>query len=325
MSTFLLTVDDLRSDALFRAGEPQTSASSFWVKSLDYLNRTLRQLALGGAIAVGRDLATVAGIYTQVVTVPMTDYWWLRKLGIFTTTAAITDRTIITTEGSATATLSSAPTINLEGWRVQIGGLPTVPRIISHSGTTIVFDSPWPEDSQAGATCNLFDVEYDLAPDFLRFASAPYVHSTFAAPVPVSSRRNLHIDYPWAHVTQGRPTRAFLIGPRKLQVNTFDNRAYRYEYEFIGMPDDLQAGGEPPMPMHQRPVLSSGAAMMILHDKNDSRAETMASEYRELIHRMMQEHRHALGAASHTFGVHRVKNRTWIQRQPQPTGELFLT
>ena len=62
MSTYLLSVDDLRADALFRAGEPQSSSSSFWTKSLDYLNRIQRQLAIGGAIAVGRDLATVAGI-----------------------------------------------------------------------------------------------------------------------------------------------------------------------------------------------------------------------------------------------------------------------
>ena len=325
MSTYLLSVDDLRADALFRAGEPQSSSSSFWVKSLDYLNRIQRQLAIGGAIAVGRDLATVAGIYTQVVTVPLTDYWWLRKLGVFTTTAAITNLTVTATEGSATATLSAAPSTNLEGWRIQISTLPTVPRIVSHSGTSITLDAPWPEDTQTGATCNIFDVEYALPPDFLRFASAPYVHSTFAAPIPVSSRRQLHIDYPWAHMTQGRPTKAFLTGPRTLQVNTFDNRGYRYEFEYIGMPADLQAGGEPVLPMHQRPVLASGVAMLILHDKNDSRAETMASEYREWIQRMMQEHRRSLGAGSTSYGVHRVRSRGWIQRQVQPEGELFLT
>ena len=321
----LFGVDDLRADALFRAGEPQSSTSTFWVKSLEYLNKVNRQLAIGGGIAVGRDLATVAGIYSQVVTIPMTDFWWLRKLGTLNTTAAITSLTATATQGSATVTLSSAPTVNVEGWRIQIASQPTVPKIKTLSGATITLDGNWPDDTQTTAACNIFQPVLNLPADFIRFASPPYVHSTFARSIPVAAGREQFQDnFPWAHTRQGRPTTAYQIGTRSILINTFDDRAYRLEFEYIGLPDELFAGGEPPMPIHQRSVLSSGAAMLILNDKNDSRAENLASEYREWVQRMMQEHRKGITGGSNTFGVFKVRSKGFIQRSPQPNGELFV-
>lgn len=320
----LLTTDELRADALFRAGEPQSSSSTFWTQSLVYMNRVMRQLALGGGIAVGRDLATVAGIYAQAVTIPMTDFWWLRKRGIITTTAADTAKLATATQGSATVTLDSAPSENVEGWRLQINNLPTVVEVVEHEGTTLTIDGPWPEDDQSGGSSVLFKADYDLPPDFLRWASRPYPHSTFSRPINVSSVNQQILDYPWSSTTQGRPTRAYQVDDQTVRINTYDTRPYRLEFYYIALPDDLLVGSTPPVPVLHRLVLASGTAMLILHDKDDSRAMTLASEYREGVMRMIQEHRKSISGGSNTFGVIKPRPRGFLQRAPQPMGELYL-
>jgi len=327
------SVDDLRADALFRAGEPQDSTSVFWTQSLVYLNRIQQAILLGGGIAVGRDLATSAGIYAHVVDLPITDWWFLRKLprGVFNTDASIETGTATATEGSATVTLSSAPAASVAGWRIVVAQLPTVPRVLSHDAgsTTLTLDAAWPEDTQAAASYRLFNLEYDLPADFLRFTGEPYLHSRYLDPIPVGSREEHDAAFPYGTYFKAPPTAAAMIGPRRIQLNSFDDRAYRLEFDYIYRPADLQAGGvvQIGMPIHYRSVLASGAAMLIAHDKGDDRAQTFASEFRETIRRMVQEHRKMLSSGSRTFGVHRTRLDYGRDRKGriQPSGAQFLT
>jgi hypothetical protein len=323
MST-LYTTDDLRKDALFRAGEPQDSTSSFWTKSLEYLTRVQRMLILGGGVAVGRDLATSAGIYAHLVDIPLTDWWWSRKTGVVQTKPAVTSRTITLTQGSTAATLSSAITSNVIGWRLQTGRLATVPRVTGQDGTALTLDAEWPEDSQSAASCVLWNPECELPGDFVRFAAQPYVHAGFSGSIPVSSREQQFSEWPISVPIQGQPTRAFLTGPQTIQVNTYDTRAYRLEFEYIAIPPDIHESTTPIVPLQYRHVLASGAAMLITFDKSDGRAAHLASEYRETVQRMVQEHRRALSGGSSTIGQFRVRERGLPQRAVQPMGELFL-
>ena len=71
-------------------------------------------------------------------------------------------------------------------------------------------------------------------------------------------------------------------------------------------------------------VLSTGAAMLMCFDKNDGKAEQLASEFRELVSRMVQEHRRALSGGSSTFGVFRTRQPGLTTRSPQAFGELYL-
>jgi len=323
------TVDDLRTDALFRAGEPVTSTSSFFTKSVEYLNRIQQTLVLGGSIAVGRDLATSAGIYAHVVDLPITDFWWARKTppGIVTTEALIETGTVTVTEGSTTATFSSAPAASVAGFRLEVARLPTVPRVLSHTAgsTTATLDAAWPEDTQTAASYVLFRSDYSLPLDFLRFAGAPYLHSRYRDPIPVSERENLDASYPWGSFARQPPTAAALVQPQVIQVNSYDTRGYRLEFDYIFLPDDLASGGTPILPRHHRAVLAVGAAMLICFDKGDDRAKNLASEFREMVQRLVQEHRKMLSEGSSVFGVHRIRQRNAGRRaRIQPRGEEYL-
>lgn len=327
----LTTTEDLRLDALFRAGEPASSSSVLYDKALEYLNRVQQDLVLGGGVAVGRDLATSAGIYAHVVDLPITDWWWARKQprGIVTTDALIETGTVTVTEGSTLVTFSSAPAASVAGWRLEVSKLPTVPRILTHTGgvATATMDAPWPEDTQTAASYVVYNVEYDLADDFLRFAGSPYLHSRYMDPIPVSSRETHDQAYPFGTFFKEPPTAAAMIQPARIQLNSYDTRAYRLEYDYIFMPEDLTdtVDEEPLLPRHHRATLSIGAAMLLAFDKSDDRAENLASEFRERVRRMVQEHRKQLSDGSMTFGTHRTRlGQSDRKGRIQPRGEQFL-
>jgi len=325
----LRTVADLRQDTLFRSGEPPTDVTgSFWTKSLEYLNRVQQQLMLGGTVAVGRDLATSAGIYAHLVDLPCTDWWWARRRGVFNTLAR-TQRTGSGTlsPGASSVTVTSAITTDVTGHYVVVQQRPTVLRVqsLASAGTVINFDAPYPDDAIDAPTLDIVQLEYDLAFDFLRFATPPYTHSIFGTPMDVSTIGQRNMEWPLSRLIQGRPTRAFRVGNRRVAFNTYDARAYRIEYEYVGMPTDLVEGGEVVLPEHHRMVLSVGAAMLICFDKGDGRAQNLASEYRELVARLVQEHRKAIGGGSAHFGAFKVRRPFIIpQRAPQSLGELYL-
>ena len=328
MST-LRTVDDLRADALFRAGEPPTDTTgSFWTKSLEYLNRVQQQLLLGGSIAVGRDLATSAGIYAHLVDTPITDWWWARKRGVLNTQAVLQTAVSGTLSPGDSSILLTAPvTRDTREHYVIVDQRPTVYRSLGLSQTSasrLLLDAAYVDDATTGGTVFVAQIEYDLAPDFLRFCSTPYIHSVFGASIDVSSLEQRNSDWPLAIVRQGRPTRAFMVSAQRVAINGFDTRAYRFEYEYVAMPIDLVASGVPVLPEHHRAVLSAGAAMLMCFDKGDGRTANLASEYRELVGRMVQEHRRAIGGGSSTFGQFKVRRPATLRRSPQTFGELFL-
>lgn len=324
-----LDIEDIRADALLRAGEPQSALSDFYGQAITYVNRVLQDLLLGGSVAVGRDLATSAGIYADVVGLPITDWWWARKQprGVLNTDALIEDGVVTVTEGSTAVTFSVAPAASVAGWRLDVAHLPTVPRILTHvaGSTSATLDAAWPEVTSTGASYTLFNVEYDLPADFLRFAGTPYLHSRYMDAIPVGVRENHDMWYPFGTFFKAPPTSAALIQPQRIQLNSYDTRAYRLEFDYIFMPPDLQAGGPIPLPRHHRAVLAIGAAMLICFDKGDDKAERLASEFRERVSLLVQEHRKMMSSGSPTMGVHKI----WPSRDPrkgriQPRGEQYL-
>lgn len=324
MASYLQTTNDLRIDALFRAGEPQSSSSQFWTKSLVYLNRVQRDLVIGGGISVGQPLSRASGFYAWVGNDAVTDFFWARRLGRFNTTAGQSNLTVTATQGSTAITLSAAPTVNISDWRIQIAKLRTLPRIAGGAGTAWVLDGEWPEDTQTTAACDIFKPDYDLPADFVRFSAPVYGHGSFARTIPVSTRETQFEEWPWANVVQGQPYKAFRIGDQKIALNSWDTKAYRFEFDYIAIPADLQEDSIPIIPMAHRSLLSTGAAMMILVDKNDERAQNLASEYREQVHRMVQAHNRSLTGGSSDFGVFKTREPVQMQRSLQPQGELYL-
>jgi hypothetical protein len=327
--SILRTVADLRADALFRSGEsPTDTTGSFYAKTLEYLNRIQQTLLLGGSVSGGRDLATSAGIYAHIVDLPITDWWWARKTGIFNTKATLaTTITVGLNPGDTSVSLQSSNLTECAGYYIIFTGRSTVLRATSFGSTTAIlnFDAPYPDDAiAAGGQVNVVKMEYDLPGDFIRFSNAPYVHSFFGTSVDVSSVGQRNLEWPVSIIRQGRPTRSFRTDQRKITVNAYDTKAYRVEFEYVPMFTDIVEGGAIAVPEQHRQVLASGAAMLISFDKDDGRAANLASEYRELVARMVQEHRRAMGGGSSTFGQIRPRQYSIVKRSPQTFGELFL-
>jgi hypothetical protein len=295
------TVDELRADALWRAGEPQSSSSQFWVKSLEYLNRIQQGLLLGGGIAVGRDLATSAGIYAHLVDLPITDWWWARALGILMTPTTIS-ATATFTAGSTTVTFTPVSATDLDGYRIVPSDttvLDFMPKVSAHTAGagTLTMDVSAPA---SGSTDVVFAKDTVALPsDFLRFTMAPTRQRVLTDGYPIEVGAREIGPAPWRTLSQGAPTRASLTGPQTLAFNSYDTVPYRLEFEYIAMPADLIAGATPILPAHHRACLAVGAAMLMLFDKSDlSRAQNLASEYREMIRRMTQEQTKAMSGSS---------------------------
>jgi hypothetical protein len=244
-------------------------------------------------------------------------------------TDAILEGTVTVTQGSATATLGAALTQNVTGWRLNVNRLRTVPLVQAYTvgSTTLTLDSVWPEETQTAGAYQLFNLEYDLPTDFLRFTGAPYLHSNYMEPIPVGVREGHDLIYPLSAWTKQIPTAAAMIQPRRIQMNSADIRGYRLEFDYVYELPPLQAGGQvpPAMPKMVRSVLAIGAAMLMCFDKSDSKAQNLASEYREMLAQMVQEFRHNISGGSMTFGVYKTRARSARRlRGPQPKGETFL-
>ena len=322
--------EDLRIEALFRAGEPQDTTSVFWTKALDYLNAIQDTLISGGGVAVGRDLAQSAGIYARLVSPPQTDWWWARTTGVVTTKALFDATALTLTQGSTALTaLSPTPTENLTGWRLimESNGNETAPIIAFHDMAQgiITLDSEWPEATVTGGGGRFVKFEYDLPSDFVRFAQKPFLHSGNARSIDVAGLEQRDDEFPVTQNFKGEPTRAYMVGEQRIAVNGFDDRGFRLEFEYIRRPTPLQGDDEPILPPTHRRVLSAGAAMMIAFDKNDEKMENLASEYRELVQIMHQHQRRAISSGSGVFGQYKTRNPSRRIRSPQANGELFLT
>lgn len=324
------TTDDVRASALWRAGEPQDATSSFWVRSLDYLNKVQQALVAGGNIAVGRDLATSAGIYAHIVGLPITDWMWARKTGVLTTTAAIQTGTVTLTQNSNVVNFSVGITPSVVGYRILVNQLPTVPVIATHisGAATATMDAVWPEVTQTNVSYTLFPDAYVLPTDFLRFATPPYSHAYWRNPISISTFEQQTTYWPMGAIWKRPPQAGYLrpagLKPASVAFNSWDTRGYRLEYEYIAFPDALIAGSTPILPAHYRETLSCGAAMLIAFDKGDPRAKELASEFRESVAMMVQEWRRALSGGSSIYGQFKCRAPWYRLRSLQPMGELFL-
>jgi hypothetical protein len=338
MSFNLLTTDDLKANALWLGGEPTDGASDYDAQVLTWMQLVYNTLVNGGTLGT-RDVAQAAGLYEHLVDIPTTDWMWLRKFPpfAFNTTPAILGAsssaaisgpppevigTVSLTTGSPGITFSIAPSVSVKGWRLklltQAPGVAfppiTVPRIADHAAnaTTATLDAGWPQDTQVASNYVLFQIEYPLPADFLRFVESPAVHGGWISFTPprlnMGSVEQVGDQFPIQTMSQGPPTAAARMNDTTIQVNRWDTQGYRSEFSYIFQPPALALAQlplqEPLVPARFRQVIAIGAAMLIAHDKVDSRTASLSSQFREIIAHMGNEWRHEQGVGSELAGVH---------------------
>lgn len=322
-----ITTDDLKAYALWLSGEPTDGTSDYDERILQHM-QTIYNTLVNGGVTGTRDLAVSAGLYSQIVNIPTTDWLWLRKFPPFvfnTTPARLSDLgVLVVTNSSDIISFGVAPTgISMAGWRLKLrtqgAGIPnppvTVPRILAHTigATTAQLDAPWPQETQSVSDYVFFQSEYALPADFARFHEAPRVHAAsiigqFPPVLNIGSADQVQDRFPFPEIAQGVPTEAARIDPATIQLNRWDTQSYRIEFSYIIQPPVLAVGQtpaqEPLVPIRYRHMLSMGAAMIVMHDKNDERTDSMASQFREILTHMGNEYRKELQAGSKLAGRH---------------------
>src|SRR5438552_905800 len=155
------SVEELRDDALWVAGEAPDSSSDYFDKSVDYLNAVLQTLISGGPLG---------GAVVDAV-----DWLWARANPRGTLVIEPKYESTVTgtfTKDSPTVTLSAAPGLDLTGYRITVEGAKQHPLVITHAGagTTIILNAVWVGDT---VTTNFTAAkgEITLPADFQRFAS----------------------------------------------------------------------------------------------------------------------------------------------------------
>jgi hypothetical protein len=331
----LITTDDLKADALWRAGEPTDGSSDYDSKVMDHMQSVYDTFVNGGTLGT-KDVAQAAGLYEHLVDIPTTDWMWLRKFPpyAFNTTPAIIGSsasvplnqgtqigTVTVTNGSTTITFSVAPAVSVQGWRLKLltqgGGIPnppiTVPRIVSHTAgaTTATLDAAWNQETQTVNNFVIYQAEYSMPSDFVRFCEAWMVQGGWvggsAQPrLDVGSYEQVMNLFPLGGYNQGPPNAAGRLSTGVLMVNRWDTFSYRIEGSYIFQPDTLAIGvaQEPLIPVRYRHALSIGAAMLVALDKVDSRTHELSSAFREILVHMGNETRHEQKAGSEKAGRH---------------------
>lgn len=212
----LSTVSDLRNDALWVAGEAQTSASSYYARSLEYLNTALRGLLAGGPFGA--------------LDLPAVDWWWAyhsKRGQVVIPNAFNTNQAISATftQNSATVNLSVAATVRLGRWRVAIlNDQDQLYRVISHAaaGGANVFTIDLPHQKATVTTAGWTAWrDHILLPwDFDRFATALKI-GRYPYEIELTDMVSLERRFPRSRLWLGTPQCAALINPEALEAFTF--------------------------------------------------------------------------------------------------------
>ena len=292
------TVNDLKADALFRAGEPIDGSSDYEAAVVTYLNAVQQGLLLGSPFGLDRP---------GLPTLPIIDWWWARAIALLQTEAAIQAGTVALTQGVATATFSVAPAVSVAGWHLQVGTRPVVPEIIAHTAAspTATLDAPWPDGTVTAEPFVLAKLQVTLPTDWLRSVGPGRVVVSEPPGVgwlQIVDWSTLEAVAPRSRLLEGLPDLAALLDPQTLEVRRWTTGPVRLEVPYLQLPADLSLGGTPRVPRHHRRLLAVGASVLILLDKADDKVAALLGEFKALHGAMVQEHTHHLRRLSARFG-----------------------
>ena len=149
------TTADIQNEVLQKAGETTGGNSPFETIAMTYLNKVHHAIVAGGSI------------FNIDVDEPWT---WARSKHpiVLELLAPYTTGTITCTVNDVNITFSSAPSVSLEGWHIQVSGKPTVYRITKHTAadTSAQIDSSFVNDTGA-YNFRAFKIDYEIMPTYM--------------------------------------------------------------------------------------------------------------------------------------------------------------
>jgi hypothetical protein len=285
------TVRDLRNDALWIAGESQTSASSYYARSLEYLNAALISLMSGGPLGA--------------MTLPAVDWWWAyktRRGSVAIENAVNTDsaRSITLTQNNSGFTLSSTLSpLSLVGYRVVLTDDQDQMLYVSNHAVALQpeTDETWKKATRTTSGWVAWKDQYALPSDFVRFTT-PLKMGRWPYEVELTDYATLERKYPRSRMWLGTPQCAAIVnaGSGGLALHfshMLQDGPIVCEFEYLFKQTELADSTgteEPPMPHQHRRVLSLGAAYLMLFDKVDAKYAQVGKMFSDAWEAMAEEH-----------------------------------
>jgi hypothetical protein len=292
------TVRDLRNDALWVAGEAQTSSSSYYARSLEYLNAVLIGLLAGGPLGT--------------LDLPAIDWWWANqtKAGKIVIPNAVNSPSTVTSltatipNLSTTITFSAALSPSIAGFRFAfLDDQDQLLHVTAHTAATATatVDLAWQKATKAAtAQWVAWDDQVPLADDFVRFTT-PLKMGRYPYEIEITDVHVLEQRYPRSRLWLGTPICAAIVN-QGLTTNSTPALHFSHmlqdgpivaEYEYLFKQSELVdtvGTEEPPLPHSHRRCLSLGAAYLMLFDKVDAKASVAASMFQSAWNSMAEEH-----------------------------------
>lgn len=305
----LATVSDLLSHVLFSAGELTDGSSDFHDQALILLNRVYRDIWMGGG-----------ALDPQI----NEDWWWLREAGAITLNPVIDSGTISVTNNDATAILSVSSSISLQGRFLKVDEHSDVFKISSHTAGTanMTLESVYTGDTDTTASYSIFQTDYTLA-NHLKLAGEMKQYRSWPFIISAISSRNFDLNFPLQKLKSGAPDKFTYLDSTTVRFNSIGDKDGGYikiDYNYLRVPDDLEIGGTPLVPLQYRHVLSDFATALLMKDKDDTRASDALALGKAGMVAMRRENRQrwaAMGEPGHIYarGLDSARGRRFLKTQ----------
>ena len=275
---------DIMADVLFRAGETTDGSSDFDAAALRYINRAYQAVWMGG---------------TEFEPTINDTWWWLKAQGTIIMDAPISTGTVSVTNGSTTATLSSAPAASMTGWFFKTNDDANVFKVSSHTAATtgLTLAAAYTGATNATASYSLFKREYDLPSTAIKVIDPMTAYKDSRHEITGMSLRDMSNIWPLNLSEAGVPSKFCMIDENTIRFNrhgtTSATNGVKVDYNYLVKPDALTDSGseEPLLPLEYRRLLGDIALFWIYADKNDDRASGVGSSAKALLRAMSKENR----------------------------------
>jgi hypothetical protein len=313
MANFQFT-GDIKTDVLFRGGEPTDGTSDYDTQVQIWINRAYEMVWTGGA---------------EFDPTINENWWWLRasEPGILTLRPSITTGSVSVTNDSTTATLSASQTTDVAGYYFAVEGHADVFKVATHGGATatLTLDSVYTGTTNAETAYTLFRLDYALASDVLSIRSPMMVYQEGEYKVEGVELGEMLNQWPLSAVSSGVPQQFAMLTETEVQFSHFGGTSstdlIRVEYDYNARPSPFTLFNtdteEPVIPQQYRRLLADIALSFLFGAKSDNREDKTIGLARSGLQAMSREQKRKENTVGDQYGKI-IPRQGQVQRYGRP-------
>jgi len=303
----LRTTADLVDAVLKRCGELSDGTSAYDTGGdvLGYINSVYRGI-LAGANEFGVDCGE-PWVWAQASTPQILELKPAYETG-----------TVTLTNGSASATFSSAPSYSVAGWYFRAQGDTEWYTVSAHTAasTSLTLDQTY-LGSSGSYNFKVVKLDYALSTAVCRLVAPINIYKNTHSNMGLAEQGNIfELDpntfarkWPRVLLSEGIPESYAVVARGTtdlitLRFSHYVSESTRAEVPYIPVADDLTDSGSsiPLIPFGSREVLLHGASYYIMLDKSDNRADAEAMLCKAKLQALVHNNRKQLSLAGNTYG-----------------------